>query len=844
MTDLNIKIEKLIENKADDFEVAKVIKREIKEYLNSLSDIFTQSSGKDFFIKHTKTIDKFIKIIYKYLLRKHFSIYLPMSNYVPITIVALGSYGREQLCVYSDIDIMLIYADILGYNIKPIMEEFMILCWDSGLKLGSRVHNINEISQAVKTDITIKTSILESRLIYGSQYLWYSFQNVLSEIRHYEPKSFLLEKLEEHKKRLIKSPLNMQPNIKDGYGGMRESNMLFWIANIKYGVKNSKELINIVFNEDEYKKYRTALEYIFKVRNALHLISKKKLDIVTFDILPELSSWLGFKDTIRLSKERQCMSKILLSLHNIHNFTAVITKKITRSFFIGNNNISMLKKQRIGDALYLCDNTLYTTFKKVSKNIDSLLKELIYLPNTINKFDQSYKYFVSKTIYNKKISSSNSLIVLLLQKENLYPILKLLYNTGVLIQIIPTFKKIINQPQFDSYHKHPVDIHSIKTLYHIENIKNDFLINLYNSLSKEQVFILKLSALFHDCGKGRGKDHHIVGQNLFKKFAKSMNLNSKVTNLTSLLIRYHNIMSKVANTEDIYSQSTILAFTGILKTKEALDLLFLLTYADINSVDRRLYNSSTGLLLKELYLQSLPAFDNKELLKISSRRVAKENAIKKHKLFLNSSKREQRNILNIKSNQMFLKYKAQDIIEIALRANKIEDYGFRIFNEDNLKIRITRVISLNLGYLLGRFNFLNITSMGIYRLFNNKKFFEITFDKKIDDEDILFIEDIIKSSFDMDKKIRIKKPKILEKDITIDCNHTEDLASFKIFTKDQKGLFSYVAKIFDEFNIEITSAKIGLVRGYANDLILIEKDGNFCVNKKEIINNLIDEDSI
>ena len=266
MTDLNIKIEELIEQKAQDFEIAKVIRNEIKEYLGSLDTIYSSSSGKDFFVKHTKAIDRFIKVIYKYLLRKHFGSYMPMSNAIPITIIALGSYGREQLCIYSDIDIMILYDETSGYNLTPIMEEFMTLSWDSGLKLGNRAHDIKEIEDAVKEDITIKSSILESRLIYGSKHLWYKYQNRLNNIRAFEQKEFVLEKLQEHKERLQKNPLKMEPNIKDGYGGMRESNMIFWLATVTYGVSSTKDLARKLFSEEEYKEYRSALEYIFRIR--------------------------------------------------------------------------------------------------------------------------------------------------------------------------------------------------------------------------------------------------------------------------------------------------------------------------------------------------------------------------------------------------------------------------------------------------------------------------------------------------------------------------------------------------------------------------------------------------
>jgi [protein-PII] uridylyltransferase len=839
MTNLNIQIEELIEKKAPDFEIAKVIRNEIKTYLASLDSIYTSSSGKDFFVKHTKAIDSFIKVIYKYLLRKHFGSYLPMSNSIPITIIALGSYGREQLCIYSDIDIMILYDETNGYNLTPIMEEFMTLSWDSGLKLGSRAHDIKEIEDSVKEDITIKTSILESRMIYGSKHLWYKYQNKLINIRNYEQKEFVLEKLDEHKERLNKNPLVMQPNIKDGYGGMRESNMIFWLATVTYGVSSTKDLAGKLFSEEEYKKYRSALEYIFRVRNALHLCAKKKLDVVNFDILPDISTKLGFKGTKRLTKERQCSSKLFNSLHTIHNFSTLIVKQISRQYTYNPQNFSFIQQSRFRKNIYILNDTVYTSFYANPKRLNSFLKELISLPNYVNKFDTSYVKYASKTILPQKTNDvTKKMINTLLQRDNLYPVIDLLQKSNLLIEVIPSFKKIIDQPQFDGYHKHPVDIHSIRTLYHIQQINDPFLEKMYETLSYNQKYLVKLAALFHDCGKGRGKDHHIVGQNLFKKFANSIGMNDENISIVSTLVRYHNMMTKVATTEDIYSQSTILAFAGIIPTKEILDLLFILTYADINSVDQKYYKSSTAALLKELYLQTIPAYDNKELLKVSTRRAAKENTIKKHKLFKESRNLIQKKILNINSNQLFLKYKAEDIIKISLRAHDTKEYDYKLFNKNNLRIRITRAVPLNLGYLLGKLQFLNITSMGIYKLFDEKKFFEIIFDEKLDEVDIPFVEEIINNSFDMTKNIKLKKPLIKKEEITINCDHTDELAQFKISTNDQKGLFSYIAKVFDDFGIEINTAKIQSNKGKANDMLLISKNGNFCMNEEKIVEML------
>jgi [protein-PII] uridylyltransferase len=704
------------------------------------------------------------------------------------------------------------------------------------LKLGSRVHEIGEIEDVVQTDITIKTSIIESRFIYGSKILWYGFQSALSSVQKFGQKEFVLEKLQEHKERLLKYPLRMEPNIKDGYGGMRESNMLFWMANITYGVNSSKELAGVVFTDSEYKSYRSALEYVFRIRNALHLIAKKKLDSVNFDVLPELSSKLGFKDTPKLVKERQCMSKLFASLHTIHYFSSVMVKKISRQYLYDSKNIAKLKKSRIAKNLYLNDGVLYTSYNRTAISLFELLKELNSLPMTINKFESSYVYFANKTILPNNLSEKvKQQIRDLLSRENLYPIMKLLYNAGLFKVVIPSGKKILNQPQFDGFHVHPVDIHTLKTLYHCHNIQDEFIANNYKQLAKEDKSLLNVMALFHDVGKGRTKDHHIVGQELFKKFAVSIGMKEEDIVVGGKIIRYHNIMSMVATSEDIYSQKVILNFTALLGSKRALDILMCHTYGDINSVGKGVYKSSTANLIKELYLQSVHSFENTELLKTSARRVAKENTIKNNKIFKQLPRNIQRKILSIDSNQLFLMYKASDIVELGIKAKDVMTFEYEIINETYLTIKILKLDQLNLGYLLGKLSFLDISSMGIFRLYDDKKYFKITFSEKLDEVDLPFIEEIINNSFDMEKQFKHKKPVILRKEIEIDCDHRDDLAQVKIHAKDQKGLFAYIAKIFDDFNIEIESAKIYSSHGRVNDLLLIEKNGNFCKNQEEIL---------
>ncbi len=420
--------------------------------------------------------------------------------------------------------------------------------------------------------------------------------------------------------------------------------------------------------------------------------------------------------------------------------------------------------------------------------------------------------------------------------------MKMLYNAGLFQTILPSMKKIINQPQFDGYHRHPVDIHTLKALYYIENIQDPFVKKLYDDMPLKDQALAKLAVLFHDAGKGRSGDHHVIGENIFKKFAKGIGLDEESTQIVANIVRYHNLMSYTATTEDIYSQKIVLKFTGLLNNERSLRILYAVTYADISSVGENIYKSSTASLLRELFLQALLAFENEDLLKESARVAAKQNTIKNSKKYQELSSLQKKKIMQIHSNQIFLKLKASDIIDISVRAYDVQDFDYNLINKERLTIQIIRTVPLNLGFMLAKFsNLFNIESTNIFKLYDDKKFFEITFDQAIDPIDEPFIEDIIKDSFDMTKQIKYRQPIILKNEIDVNCDHTEELAEIKITAKDQKGLFAYIAKVLDDFDVDIESAKIHTRNGRARDLLLIQKNGNFCPNKDKIVEQLINE---
>ena len=382
--DLKLQIEDVLDRGGSDFEISKLFKEYIKRYKEDLYEIFLENQGKDFLVKHTRELDSIISFMYRVVLRKLFGDYQPMKGSVPISLIALGSYGREQLCVHSDIDLMIVFEKVDGYNIELIIEKFLYLAWDSGLKLGHRVHSVDELFEVSKEDITIKTSLLESRFIIGSNFVWHKTQGELNRIRLYNQKEFILDKIDEARKRRKKHPISMQPNIKEGVGGLRDANLIFWIANVIYGVKSLKELSGNLFSDEEYREFRIALELLFRVRSALHILTKKQEDRLLLEYLPQIANMLGFKTTQKLA------SKVLEAGWRVSNFTLIFVKKMVRVFIYESSSISEFKKYRIKKGIYLKDDRLYASYNLKKQNINYLLETILELEDKDYKFDSGF----------------------------------------------------------------------------------------------------------------------------------------------------------------------------------------------------------------------------------------------------------------------------------------------------------------------------------------------------------------------------------------------------------------------------------------------------------------------
>jgi len=811
MEDLKQRIETLLYDNASDFEISKLLKQDIKEYFGTLEESFSQNNGKNFLLKHTRKIDTILQMVYRVAMRSMFGSYMPMKSTLPITLLALGSYGREQLCVYSDIDLMIVYKEIPGYNTQEMIEKILYILWDAGLKLGHRVHEVDELFEVSKTDITIKTSMIESRFIEGSKQLWGQTQNELHRIRKDEQAIFIEAKIEELKLLHAKYPMTMEPNLKEGDGGFRSANLVYWIGNILHNVNNIAELEGEFIDKKDFEEFREVLYFLFKVRSALHLACGKKEDQLRLDLIPQVAKYLGY-DTPK--KHMQFSRKVISCLKIIKLYTTIWIDELSHHW----------------------DKEEMLTPKENSSYFD-LLEQLSQAPST--KFPVHPTFLKALNTCHREVKVKEDIyqiIYKIFQKEQSHLVLTTLIDTRLMGYTIPYLKKVINLPQFDGYHQFSVGIHSVKAIEALENIQDKRVKKLYDNLTEEEKVFMKSVVLIHDAGKGRKKDHSEIGTVLFKGFAQKLGFTPEKIKIGKNLILYHTLMSITAQREDLHAEQVILKFSAHFQTQ--LDYIYILTYADMNGVGTSIYNEYSARLINTLYRQASLAISNVKLLQETSRRIKKEKLLQKKEEFKLLPKTLQKKTLKITSDLFFINNTPQRTIEILKRADELKDHLYMISNDKFLTIEILRKGNLDLSYLLHKLARLDIVQMNIYKLFSGIKYFRIDFNELIDEDDYIELNELIYESLIEVHPLNAERPKILAKDIFIDCDHSQDHAMLKLSCVNQKGLLSYIINLFDNLSIDISSAKIHTKVNKVNDLFLIEKDGNFCNNTKLIIKEL------
>ncbi len=548
-----------------------------------------------------------------------------------VAVLALGGYGRKELCPYSDIDLMFLYKPRNKTLAKDVTEKLLYLLWDLNLDVGHSVRTIDECLELAQEDedTTVLTSLLDSRLVFGDKELYSEFDKALyGDLLPGISGKFIQSKIEENENRINRfgrSVYLLEPNLKESEGGLRDINYALWIAQVKFKVKTFSELLpKGILIEKELKVFEKALNFLLLIRSELHYLAGRAEDRMSFEFQESIAKFLGFKDA-----ELPAVERFLRIYYLRANEIREQSKRLIERCIADKGKIRSSKKTKLQHGFMIQGSSLTVADPEAFKDDPANLMRAFEYSDK-HQFKMSgylmdlIREQVSVTTIDESVRSNpdfNASFLRILKKgKNVADVLFEMNRLRLLGYYIPEFGKIVCMAQHDAYHVYTVDVHSIFMVREIENLLSykyyddlPLLTKTAESLMNRQV--LYLACLFHDMGKGEGRNHAQKGAAMIPKISKRMGLTKYESEQLKFLVKHHLIMSHFSQRRDIHDYSMIVRFARSVKTLETLSLLYLLTFADIKSVGPDVWTNWKAMLLKELFIRTAKVLEQGEFKK-------------------------------------------------------------------------------------------------------------------------------------------------------------------------------------------------------------------------------------
>jgi [protein-PII] uridylyltransferase len=547
-----------------------------------------------------------------------------------MAIVAVGGYGRGTLAPGSDIDLLF----VLPYKQTPwgeqIVEYILYMLWDLKLKVGHATRSVDECIRQARGDITIRTTILEARLIWGEKSLYDDLiARFDKEVVKVTGPEYVQAKLAERDQRHAKvgeSRYLVEPNIKDGKGGLRDLHTLFWIGKYFYRVRTAEELVDKgVFTRAEYNQFVKADDFLWAVRCHMHFLTGKAEERLHFDIQRDIAERLGYTSHPGLSAVERFMKHYFLIAKNVGDLTRIFCAALEEEQakqVPGFNRLfpgfSRRKRKLAGTSDFIVDNHRINiadekVFERDPVNLLRLFwfadkHGLEYHPDALKLLTRSLD-LVDRNL--RRNAEANRLFLDILTSDRSPELnLRRMNEAGLLGRLIPEFGRIVAMMQFSMYHHYTVDEHLIRcigVLSEIERGGGEKLHPLSHSLMpslRAQRELLYIAVLLHDIAKGRPEDHSEAGARIARRIGPHLGLSQADTDTVAWLVEYHLLMSMTAQTRDLNDRKTIEDFAAIVQSVERLKLLLVLTVCDIRGVGPGVWNGWKGQLLRTLYYET------------------------------------------------------------------------------------------------------------------------------------------------------------------------------------------------------------------------------------------------
>lgn len=874
---MNNNVPELFDNKAFKNELAQS-RNSIPLYKNAIKS--AQSKLFELFEKNTP-IEQLIKA------RSHFvdtilihawDTYFPNTNN-DIALIAVGGYGRAELHPYSDVDILILLEQDNVENYKNELENFITFLWDIGLEIGSSVRTLQECIDESAKDITIATNIVESRLITGPSTLFDSLSKSTGPDKIWPSSEFFKQKWQEQIQRHLKNhdtAYNLEPNIKESPGGLRDLQMIGWVTKRHFGDNCLKDLVHRGFlTEAEFTDLQTSQAFLWKVRFALHMVTGRREDRLLFEHQRVIAKILGFEDEATddralLDSQNRAPdgSRLGVELFMKQYYRTVKDLSLLNEMLLQDYQETLLYKDEsstpvaINSRFQINKNFIEVSRENIFRQYPFALLEIFLLiqqnPNiigvrasTIRLIRQHLPLIDDK--FRDDIRCKSLFMELFKQPRGLTHVLRQMSTYGVLAAYLPLFGKITGQMQFDLFHIYTVDQH---TLFVIRNMRRFFVdkfshefplcSQIIRTLPKPE--LLYIAGLFHDIAKGRGGDHSELGAVDAKVFCQQHGLSQRDAELVSWLVQQHLLMSATAQHKDISDPDVIHEFATKVGNSIKLDYLYLLTVADMRATNSTVWNSWKDSLLKSLRRQTKYAFQRGLDNPIDANEIIHQTQsqalafVKDRDYPLSKIKALWKNL----GDEYFLRYSSQEIarhIQAIFEAQDqqivihIEPEGISGGTDIFIKTPIDENLFTNTTMAMNQLH-LNIVEARLIsskdrNALNTYTVLELNGDTVDNPTRLNEIQEklktILKKDFSQNDLVNKKAHRRIEcfarpTEISFVDDPEKKQTTLQIITTDRTGLLSKIAYTLKQQKVRINNAKITTLGAQVDDIFLI-RDG-------------------
>ena len=577
--------------------------------------------------------DEIIRVLFEFAGKRLYPSLNP-SEAERMAVVATGGYGRGLLAPGSDIDLLFLLPYKQTAWGESVAEAILYCLWDMGLKVGHATRSVDECIRQAKADMTIRTAILEARFLNGDRALFDEMvarfdRNVVQGTAA----EFVAAKLAEREERLRRAGQSrylVEPNVKDGKGGLRDLHTLFWIGKYVYRAPHVEELVDHgVFDQDELKLFRRCEDFLWSVRCHMHFLTGRPEERLSFDIQREIAVRLGYTEHPGLRDVERFMKHYFLTAKNVGDLTAILCAALeanhTKSAPVLGRMIARFRPNSGRRSFSESDDFIVDNNRINIARPDVFARDPV---NLIRIFYLAQKHSLafhpdamrtaarSLALINRELrenSEANRLFFeILTSQHDVETVLRRMNEAGVLGTFVRAFGRVVAMMQFNMYHHYTVDEHLIRcmgVIHEIESGSNEeygLANELVKKLSPRQRALLRITLFLHDIAKGRVEDHSIAGARVARRFCPRIGLSNAETETVVWLIENHLVMSTVAQSRDLSDRKTVENFAGVVQSLDRLKLLLVLTTADIRAVGPGVWNGWKAQLLRTLYYETEP----------------------------------------------------------------------------------------------------------------------------------------------------------------------------------------------------------------------------------------------